>query len=294
MTERSSARRRLAGRTAIALGFGCALVACGVIAYAAYQLWGTAGHERAVQAELRDAFEAAAPAAAASASGDEPGEASAAGPEPVADATDAPTPDALIEPLPGGVDPLVAGLQFPDDGQALARLEIPAIGVDKFVMRDVDVESLKVGPGHYGRTVRPGFDGNSAIAGHRTTYGAPFGQVDELEPGDEVTVYSADGRFTYVVLDPADAFGERLDDVNEVDGGHVVVDPDDTWVVADFGDARLTLTSCHPEFTSRDRIVVVAELVSEPVPWGDIFAGMSEDELIELVTEDVSGFDTGA
>lgn len=293
MTDRSSARRRLAGRTAIALGLGCALAACVVIAYAGYQLWGTGGQERALQSELRDAFDAAVPAAPDRQATD-PGAAPPADTAldgentAVAAPPAAPSAEPAIEPLPGGVDPLVANLQFPSDGPALARLEIPAIGVDKFVMRDVDVESLKVGPGHYGRTARPGFDGNSAIAGHRTTYGAPFGQVDELDPGDEVIVYSADGRFTYVVLDPADAFGDRLDDVNEVDGGHVVVDPDDTWVVADFGDTRLTLTSCHPEFTSRDRIVVVAELVSEPVPWGDIFGGKTEDELFELVSEDLS------
>ena len=68
----------------------------------------------------------------------------------------------------------------------------------------------------------------------------------------------------------------------------MIVDPDDTWVVADFGDARLTLTSCHPEFTSRDRIVVVAELVSEGVAYGDIFGGLDELQLTQLVEEDLS------
>ena len=76
-----------------------------------------------------------------------------------------------------------------EDGDALARLEIPAIELDKFVMRDVDRESLQVGPGHYRGTPRPGFSGNSAIAGHRSTYGAPFKRVDELAPGDTITVH---------------------------------------------------------------------------------------------------------
>ncbi len=291
MTERGSARRRLAGRTAIALGLGCALAACALVAYAAYEIWGTNGVERDAQADLQAAFDAAAAEEAAATDAAAPRDVEV---EPAAAPDDRPLLEPVVDLLPGGADPKVAGLQFPDDGQALARLSIPAIDVDKFVMRDVDVESLRAGPGHYGSTVPPGFDGNAAIAGHRTTYGAPFGRVDELQPGDEVTVYSADGLFTYVVLDPAEAFGDRLADVNRVDGGHVVVDPDDTWVVGDFGDARLTLTSCHPEFTSRDRIVVVAELVSEAVPWGDIFGGKSEGELLELVTEDLSVLDGGA
>jgi sortase A len=278
VTERGSARRRWAGRTAIAFGIGCALGAGALVVYAGYELWGTGGEERAVQAELREAFDAAGVAAA------EPGAAASAPTtteaSPDVDEADPPSTP-VVDLLPGGADPTAARLQFPDDGPALARLSIPAIEVDKFVMRDVDVASLQVGPGAFG-AVRPGFDGNAAIAGHRTTYGAPFGRVDELRPGDEISVYSADGRFTYVVLDPADAFGDRIDDVKEVAAGHVVVDPADTWVVSDFGDSRLTLASCHPEFRSTNRIVVVAELVSEPVPWGDFFAGRSEAQLRQL------------
>ncbi|MEM9202621.1 MAG: sortase [Actinomycetota bacterium] len=286
MTDVGSARRRSAGRTVVALGVLCGIAALGVVAYAAYELWGTGAEERAVQAELRTSFDRAASTVDESAESSDP-----ADPLAVAAPVEVPADAPAIRRLPGGVDAAVAAAQFPADGEALARLQIPAIGVDKFVMRDVDVASLQVGPGHYVGTVRPGFEGNAAIAGHRTTYGAPFGRVDELQPGDEVTVYSADGLFTYVVLDPAEAFGDRLDDVNRVEGGHVVVDPDDTWVVAEYGDARLTLTSCHPEFTSRDRIVVVAELVSEVIPRADIFAGLGEAELLELVSEDLSVVD---
>ena len=293
MSDSGSARRLVAGRTAIALGVGCALAACAVLAYAAYELWGTGGTERAAQAELAAAYESAtsetsSEAATADQLVDEAlatTTTTAAQSTPVADET------AGREPLPGGVDPDIAERQFPTEGRALARLEIPSIEVDKFVMRDVDEVSLQAGPGHYAGTVRPGYAGNAAIAGHRTTYGAPFGRVDELEPGDQIIVHSADGRFTYEVLEPAVAFGDRIDDVNRAEGGHVVVDPDDTWVVGEFGDARLTLTSCHPEFTSRDRIVVVAQLVSEVVPWGDVFGGRSDAELRELVSEDLSEID---
>ena len=83
-------------------------------------------------------------------------------------------------------------------------------------------------------------------------------------------------------------------DEDDVSDGYVVVDPKDTWVVSDFGDARLTLTSCHPEFTSRDRIVVVAELVSEAAPFADIFGGLGVDDLTELVTEDLSVLEESA
>ncbi|MEO0492815.1 MAG: sortase [Actinomycetota bacterium] len=294
MSERGSVRRRrLAGRTATLLGVLCALSAIGVLSYAAWELWGTGRVEAARQAELRasfDAVEASAPSASTSSS-EQSGadEASAAG-----DGTDEAEPG---DPdLPGGISAELAQARFPEQGGALARLEIPAIELDKFVMRDVDWRSLQVGPGHYLGTPRPGFAGNSAIAGHRTTYGAPFGRVDQLQPGDTITVHSADGIFTYEVVSPEAAFGERLGDIDpdDVTAGHVVVDPTDTWVVSDFGDARLTLTSCHPEFTSRDRIVVVAELVSEAAPYADIFGGLDPDDLVELVTEDLSVLEDSA
>ncbi|MEM8706674.1 MAG: sortase [Actinomycetota bacterium] len=296
MSERGSVRRRrLAGRTATLLGVLCALSAIGVLSYAAWELWGTGGQEAAVQEELRasyDAVDDADPVTTTEApieADDESGESDDA-----ADAAVEVDPDEAL--LPGGVAPRIARARFPEAGQALARLEIPSIELDKFIMRDVGVVSLQVGPGHYLGTPRPGFAGNAAIAGHRTTYGAPFGRVDELQPGDEITVHSADGIFTYVVLSPDEAFGDRLAEFDEDDitDGHVIVQPTDTWVVADFGDARLTLTSCHPEFTSRDRIIVVAELVSEAAPFADIFGGLGEDELVELVTEDLTVLDDSA
>lgn len=293
MSDSGSARgRRLAGRTATTLGLLCALSALGVLGYAAWELWGTGGDEAALQEDLRESFEAVD--GTATTTSDAPAD------EPEGD-DEAMVDDALVvadegDLLPGGIAPRIARARFPEAGPAVARLEIPAIEVDKFVMRDVTVEALQVGPGHYLGTPRPGFQGNAAIAGHRTTYGAPFGRVDELQPGDTVTVHSADGIFTYEVLSPAEAFGERLAEIDEddVSDGHVIVDPKDTWVVDDFGDARLTLTSCHPEFTSRDRIVVVAELVSEAAPFADIFGGLAAGDLTELVTEDLSVLDESA
>ena len=294
MSERGSVRRRrLAGRTATLLGAFCALSAIGVLAYAAWEYWGTGLHEAAVQDELRASYDAVDEAATAPTVDDTP----EATDDTAGDGDgDADVSAAEPELLPGGVDPRIARARFPEAGQALARLEIPAIELDKFVMRDVDDESLQAGPGHYVGTPRPGFHGNVAIAGHRTTYGAPFGRVDELLPGDLITVHSADGIFTYEVLSPPDAFGERLDEIADaaITDSHVVVEPEDTWVVGDFGDARLTLTSCHPTLTSRYRIIVVAELVSEAAPFADLFGGLGENELLELVSEDLSVLDDSA
>ncbi|MEM8708182.1 MAG: sortase, partial [Actinomycetota bacterium] len=88
---------------------------------------------------------------------------------------------------------------------------------------------------------------------------------DELQPGDEITVTSVQGEFTYRVMDPTIAYADDLDRVLEVGAGHIIVDPSATWVLGDFGDDRLTLTACHPKLSSRQRIIVTAELVDDAV-----------------------------
>ena len=84
------------------------------------------------------------------------------------------------------------------DGDPFARLEIPRMGRDDIVVAGVGREELKKGPGHYPQTPMPGQLGNAAIAGHRTTYGGPFLEIDELEPGDEIIVTTPYGRFVYL------------------------------------------------------------------------------------------------
>ena len=132
----------------------------------------------------------------------------------------------------------------PEDGAAAARMVIPKIGVDKIVVEGVSRKDLQKGPGHYPETPLPGQSGNAAIAGHRTTYGAPFHRVDELVPGDEILVTTVQGSFTYevigteivtpydveVVEDPAPAPPPRpvRDDDNDVVDG----DDDDRSEVA--------------------------------------------------------------
>ncbi|MBV8690855.1 MAG: class E sortase, partial [Actinobacteria bacterium] len=85
------------------------------------------------------------------------------------------------------------------EGEAVAIIKIPRLGLEKAVVEGVGVEDLKKGPGHYPGTPLPGQPGNAAIAGHRTTYGAPFNRLDELSPGDEVLVTTVKGSYTYKV-----------------------------------------------------------------------------------------------
>ena len=116
----------------------------------------------------------------------------------------------------------------------------PGSGVDEIVVAGVGVDDLKKGPGHYSQTPLPGEHGNAAIAGHRTTYGAPFLDIDNLKPGDEVVATTYAGRFVYKVT------GTR----RRAAVGVSVLDntPDD----------RITLTSCDPKYSATNRIIVTA------------------------------------
>ena len=101
---------------------------------------------------------------------------------------------------------------------------------------------LRKGPGHYPDSPMPGQLGNAAIAGHRTTYGAPFNRIDELAPGDEITIVTVSGTFHYSVT------------------GQLIVTPKQTEVLDPTPDATLTLTTCNPKYSARERLVVKARL----------------------------------
>lgn len=141
-------------------------------------------------------------------------------------------------------------------GDVVARLEIPSIGVDYFVLQGVDLQTLQSGPGHFPETPLPGQPGNSALAGHRSTYDAPFNLLNELKPGDEVVVTTLQGRFVYEVLP------QFAEDGNTY--GHRIVAPTAWEILEDKGDNRITLMGCHPRYGSSSRIVVEARLISEP------------------------------
>jgi sortase A len=131
-------------------------------------------------------------------------------------------------------------------GNGMALIKIPKIGVDAVVVEGVEVEDLKKGPGHYPDTALPGQLGNMVISGHRTTYGAPFYRLDELKPGDEITIFDARGPYTYRVTESK------------------IVLPTEIGVIAPSSDARLTLTTCHPRFSAAKRLIVVAQLEGTP------------------------------
>jgi sortase A len=217
-------------------GLGRVLIAIGVLmfAFVAYQLWGTGIQTAQAQQRLADQFETQL--------GDVT--ATTAPSTTVAETatTTTTTPDG---PPPTTTLPRPA-ITAPPAGDPVARLDIPAIGIDgKIVVEGVEPDDLTKGPGHFPETPLPGQYGNAAIAGHRTTHGQPFYRIDELAPGDDIIVTTLAGTFTYVVT------------------GTVIVGPDDYALVIPAKDptrATLVLTSCHPRFSAKQRIVVSADL----------------------------------
>jgi sortase A len=131
----------------------------------------------------------------------------------------------------------------PLKGDAIGKITIPSIGVSEFVVEGTDTANLRKGPGHYPSTPLPGERGTAAIAGHRTTYGAPFRHLDDLRPGRPVAVDLPYGRFVYRV--------ERIR----------IVDDQDVSVLRRVGYDRLVLTACHPLYSAAERIVAFARFV---------------------------------
>jgi sortase A len=132
--------------------------------------------------------------------------------------------------------------RMPLKGDSIARIEIADIGVSEYVVEGTDVSSLRKGPGHYPDTPLPGDPGTTAIAGHRTTYGAPFRRIDQLERGDRITLDMPDARFVYRVE------------------GTKVVDDQDLSVLSEVGYQRLVLSACHPLYSAAQRVIVFARL----------------------------------
>lgn len=195
---------------------GRVLVTTGILIllFVAYQLWGTGLYEARQQQDLKDQFAAQ-----------------------VATSTTRPGPTTTTIPAPP-----------PPAGEAIAILRIPRIGVDSAVVQGIGRADLRKGPGHYPDTPIPGQLGNAAIAGHRTTYGAPFNRLDELANGDPIVVRTLSGTYHYTVTE------------------QLVVNPKDTFVLDPTPDATLTLTTCNPEFSARQRLVVHAVLDKQRSP----------------------------
>jgi len=210
---------------------GRVLVAFGtiVLLFVAYQLWGTRIVESRSQDTLRREFEQQLHRVG--------------------------TPTTTTSPEPGSttVSPVttptpVGSGSVPAEGRPVGTIRIPKLGVSAVVVEGVAAGDLRQGPGHYPGTPLPGQAGNAAIAGHRTTYGAPFFDLNELGPGDDIEVTTTQGAFRFRVTRT------------------LVVAPSDASVIAPTLSPELTLTTCNPRFSASQRLVVQASLDSIPAP----------------------------
>ena len=205
-------RRRFDWRTPVRwLGVSCLMGSAFFAGYVAWLLWGTGIETAEAQDSLRPAIER-----------------SFADPKPLDEA-----------PPPGT-------REIP--GSAYAVIQIPSIEIDFVVVEGTDYTSLKKGPGHYPDTADPwDLAGRVGIAGHRTTYMAPFFDLDQVEAGDDIRLLTGYGRFRY-----------RVTDV-------FVLPEEEAGVVLDQTEApTLVLTTCNPKYGSSQRLIVEADLVSSP------------------------------
>jgi sortase A len=129
-------------------------------------------------------------------------------------------------------------------GDAIGRITIPTLHVDFVVVQGTDTPSLEEGPGHYPATAFPGLGQTVAIAGHRTTYLAPFRHINDLKPGDRILLTMPYGVFTYAVQYTK------------------IVKPTALWVTDDVGYERLVLSACNPLYSAAQRIIIFARLKS--------------------------------
>src|SRR3954452_19273410 len=138
---------------------------------------------------------------------------------------------------------------------------MPELGASWVIVKGTTTGDLRHGPGVYPQTPLPGASGTVAIAGHRTTYGAPFRHIDRLSSGDSITVTLPYGRFTYRVQHRR------------------IVGPNDIWVIKRVGYDRLVLTACHPLYSAAKRIVVFARLVGTQARGGALRSGAKQSSL---------------
>ncbi|HEX7442785.1 MAG TPA: class E sortase, partial [Acidimicrobiales bacterium] len=217
-----------------------------ILLFVAWQLWGTAITQHHNQTTLKNQFEAhmAHP----------------------------------IAPPPPGFTLASASTQLadPPEGTVMAELQIPKIGLTQYVVSGTSTDDLNKGPGHYLHTALPGQAGNVAIAGHRTTHGAPFNRLAELSPGDPIYLITTAGqRLTYVVS-----------------AAPVAVSPSNVTVLNNFGDDRVTLTTCNPEFSAVQRLIIVAAYQPPGASHPDAIAKVG-GKSYKLAPSDSSSWNTG-
>ena len=229
-------------------GIGRTLITIGLLmfGFVAYQLWGTGIQTAQAQRELAAQFDklvGGADTTTTTVGSSEPTTTSGTDP-----ATSSPTiPAGSTAPATTTVPGLSPAKPIPAEGEGIARLEIPRMGLNRIVVEGATSGDLAKGPGHFPETPLPGQLGNAAIAAHRTTHLHPFYDIDKLRPGDEIMVTTLNGRYVYHVT------------------GTEVVSPDDYAAViptTDATKATLTLVSCTPRYSSSNRIIVHSELVA--------------------------------
>jgi len=139
---------------------------------------------------------------------------------------------------------ILAGLfsQRIHQGQGIGRMHIDRMNLDIVLVQGTDTASLQKGPGHYEKTAFPGQGSTIGVAGHRTTYLAPFRHINDLEAGDQIRLEMPYGVFTYTVL------------------RHEIVDPSDVQIVKPVGFEELVMTACHPVYSAAQRYAVFSRL----------------------------------
>ena len=217
---------------------GKTLISAGLLLllFVAYQLWGTGLAESQAQNKLKSQFIASTTVATP--------------------ATDAPTTTTLPRP--------------PKKGDVVAQITIDKINVEKFVIAGVGYKELEKGPGLFASSPLPGQLGNVSIAGHRTTFGAPFGRVNELAKGDRIVMKTSRGEFVYLVSEaPTIVQASDVDVIRTVDPSRAI----------------LTLVTCHPKWTSENRMIISAELIDEIVPQSPTVFVADDKEPEAVLTE---------
>lgn len=138
-----------------------------------------------------------------------------------------------------------------NQGEPIGRIEIPSVDAGYVVIEGTSTADLRRGPGHYRETALPGQGSTIGIAGHRTTYQAPFRRINDIQNDDRIVLEMPYGEFTYEVTETR------------------IVEPTRTEIVRDIGRERLVLTACHPLYSAAQRYAVFADLVAaEPAAAG--------------------------
>ena len=202
---------------------GRVLIGLGVVVllFTGYQIWGTSIQEAHAQNALRNTL-------VQETNNDQIRKA----------LTDA----AALAKLPTGPPVTAARTTAPPEGEPIGDIRIPVIGVNQVMVEGTDTPDLRKGPGHYIGTPLPGQRGNAAVAGHRTTYGHPFYNLDAVKVGDPIVLTTLQGIFVYDTTKSS------------------VVSPSDASVLRNQVANLITLTTCNPRFSASTRLVVQAKL----------------------------------